>query len=380
MAEPKNADAPLLLILGASVRAAAQSAARAGVRSICGDLFADADLPNTADAHIASRFPSDLIRIADHAPHAPWMYTGGIENYPRLVARVTRGRELFGTPAEALERVRDPIELARVVQAGGFCFPECRAVCDGLPRDGSWLRKSRRSSGGLRVHLWPEEKPQHGRGWYYQRRIEGLPASAVYLAAAHGARLLGLTEQILSGSHPLPFQYAGAIGPLELSPHQYGRVVALGDLLSRQFGLRGLFGVDLVITADDICVIEVNPRYTASIEVLERALGFNAISLHIEACRSGRLPDIGPRLQRSCCGKSILYAERRQAFTAEMVQRLRQRNQAGAWPEVADIPRAGVQLSAGQPVLTVFSEAAGAIAVQNDLQKRMQCLRDEFHV
>ena len=61
---------------------------------------------------------------------------------------------------------------------------------------------------------------------------------------------------------------------------QAGRVVA------SELGLLGLFGIDLVIREDGVPVfLEINPRYTASVECIERAHGISAIDLHLRACR-----------------------------------------------------------------------------------------------
>jgi predicted ATP-grasp superfamily ATP-dependent carboligase len=347
-----------LLILGASVRAAAQSAARAGLRPICGDLFFDADLPDSAVGHVVRSFPRDLVRIAERAPPAPWMYTGGVENYPRVVGRISRDRELFGTPPESLCRVRDPFEVARVLGAAGLLFPECRATTDGLPYDGTWLCKNCGSSGGLRVQVWRDQRRQSSdRGWFFQRRVHGLPMSAVYVAAGGQARMLGATEQLLTGAGDLPFQYIGSIGPIALSPSQYRRLLALGDLLAGQFQLSGLFGVDFVVDGDDVWTIEINPRWTASIEVLERTLAFNAVSLHVAGCRHAQLPDSGIQASGNSCGKMIVYVRRSTAVTADMVAALWERNRRHDWPAVADIPRAGTRLQIGDPVLTVFAES-----------------------
>ena len=375
---PAHTKIDSLLILGASVRAAAQSAVRTGIRPICGDLFADADLPESAIGQVARRFPSDLLRIAKQAPPVPWMYTGGLENYPHVVASVSRERELFGTSQVALRRVRDPFELGRVLHRAGYAFPDCRATSSGLPRDATWLRKNRRSSGGLRVQVWRGEPCKDSAHWYYQHRVAGMPASAVFLAAARRGRLLGVTEQLLAQVAKSPFQYAGSIGPVDLAPHQQQNLAALGDLLASHFDLRGLFGVDLVIDADDVWTIEVNPRYTASIEVLERTLGFNAISLHIAACRDAHLPDVPLRPTGQCSGKSILYAERPRLFSAEMVKAASERNRGVAWPAVADIPRTGTQLQPGHPVLTVLADAGERASVEAALRKQTQDLRRRF--
>ncbi len=106
----------MLTIVGASVRAAAQSAERAGFATLAADLFADVDLanPDPADPNRARR--GSVVRVADYpagfeqAILGPqpggWLYTGGIENYPELVARWSRSRRLWGNDAGVLEAAR----------------------------------------------------------------------------------------------------------------------------------------------------------------------------------------------------------------------------------------------------------------------------------
>src|SRR5205807_295367 len=78
-----------LLIFGASARAAAFSALRAGLRPWCADLFADADLAARAPVRrVTGRYPADFLRHLDAAPPGPWIYTGGLENRPYLVERM----------------------------------------------------------------------------------------------------------------------------------------------------------------------------------------------------------------------------------------------------------------------------------------------------
>ena len=76
---------PSLSILGASVRSAAQSALRAGFIPCGADLFADHDLQRTSAATIrVSDYPQQLIDASKQLPSGPWMYTGGLENHPKI--------------------------------------------------------------------------------------------------------------------------------------------------------------------------------------------------------------------------------------------------------------------------------------------------------
>ena len=59
-----------------------------------------------------SDFPNGLVELASQLPAGPWIYTGGLENYPDVVEAVTRNRLLFGNSPGVLRTVRDPVQLA----------------------------------------------------------------------------------------------------------------------------------------------------------------------------------------------------------------------------------------------------------------------------
>ncbi|MBL8864784.1 MAG: ATP-dependent carboligase, partial [Planctomycetia bacterium] len=73
-----------LLIVGASGRAAAASARRTGFEPFVLDLFADADTERLATVWKLpfDQYPHGFVELAKRVPPMPWMYTGGLENYP----------------------------------------------------------------------------------------------------------------------------------------------------------------------------------------------------------------------------------------------------------------------------------------------------------
>src|SRR4051812_41118682 len=78
-----------LLLVGASVRAAAFSALRAGLRPWCADLFADRDLQARCETvRVGQPYPQSLLPLLDAAPPGPLAYTGAMENHPRLLAEI----------------------------------------------------------------------------------------------------------------------------------------------------------------------------------------------------------------------------------------------------------------------------------------------------
>src|SRR5258708_28908331 len=75
-----------LIILGATARAAAFSARRAGMRPWCVDLFADADLARAFPGRRVAldAFPAGLMDALADPPDCPVMFTGRARKPPRL--------------------------------------------------------------------------------------------------------------------------------------------------------------------------------------------------------------------------------------------------------------------------------------------------------
>src|SRR5947209_6990668 len=104
------ADVTDVLIVGASARAAAFSALRAGMRPWCIDLFADADLQARCPVKAlnSDNYPDGFARAMRQGPPGPWLYVGGLENRPALVVKLARERTLWGNDANVLSVVRTP--------------------------------------------------------------------------------------------------------------------------------------------------------------------------------------------------------------------------------------------------------------------------------
>ena len=90
----------------------------------------------------------------------------------------------------------------------------------------------------------------------------------------------------------------------------------MGATLAASFGLIGLFGVDLILRDDVPWPVEVNPRYTASVEVLELALGRSLLADHARACDAEPTgPVMAPvALRPRFVGKLIVFAPTRCRF------------------------------------------------------------------
>ncbi len=324
------------------------------------------------------------------------MYTGALENYPEVVAQISASRELLGNPPEVLEHVRNPLEVAQVLRDHGLCTPNVflsrNDVHHDVPCDGSWLRKRIRSAGGTNIERWLGETSETSAKGdvYFQQLIAGEPCSAVFVAAKGRAVMLGATRQLIGREFATPgeFQYAGSLGPCVLSPPMQREWKKIGEVLSEAFSLQGLFGVDAVVSSDHstaephLFPIEVNPRYTASVEIFERAYDFSAVRWHVEACREETLPDPNFMSSTRSSGsgyltdethkfaKQILYARRDGVVTPAFIDWTQEQNNRHSWPLVADLPPVGSELRSGSPVVTIFASGATGNDSLSSLSRR----------
>jgi predicted ATP-grasp superfamily ATP-dependent carboligase len=138
--------------------------------------------------------------------------------------------------------------------------------------------------------------------------------------------------------------------------------------------LFGLFGIDGVLSGDTFWPVEINPRYTASVEVLEYATGLQALAWHrrvfdFEAPEPAVL--VAP-LRTPVVGKAILFARAELTFPLDgpWLRTLQNVGPVEEMPEFADIPEAGQEIRPGQPVLTLFVRAGSVDACQVALRER----------
>ena len=123
-----NGAEPNLLIIGASTRAAAFSAKRAGYRPLCLDIFADADLQANAVVRRIENYPQGLIQALQSLPRFPLLYVGGLENQPEVLQVARERHDLLGNDADVVAAARDPAQLAESVRMAQVEMPEWRTA------------------------------------------------------------------------------------------------------------------------------------------------------------------------------------------------------------------------------------------------------------
>jgi len=346
-------------------------------------LFADQDLRDRCSTHQVppGGYPAALKAMAEDAPPGPWMYTGGLENHPTLIQSISGNRSLWGNEGTGLALARWPPFLEEVFRANGICFPKSFISSDRLPQTGRWLAKPLQGAGGAGIHsVSSRQDSDLAKDVYFQQFLEGIPCSAVFAGFESDARLLGATRQLVGERwlHARAFHYCGSIGPLKLDPVVKTTLEKIGNLVNRHCRLRGLFGVDFILANRIPWPVEINPRYTASVEILEYALGIQALSWHRSAFdRAMSMPDALIEGD-SVVGKAIMFAQSEMEFPPEgpWAGTLTHSKLVEEMPDFADIPAPGHRIQAGRPILTFFSKSS---SVHGCIDSLKQIARDLDH-
>jgi predicted ATP-grasp superfamily ATP-dependent carboligase len=137
----------------------------------------------------------------------------------------------------------------------------------------------------------------------------------------------------------------------------------------------------LGLSSGQTVVLEVNPRPTSSMELVERTDGVSIASSHLKAfgIDSPKAGAIIPHSHLPVAGKAILYAEKPVVMDSEVVKTLARL--AERWspdeglPAIADLPPQGCQIKTGSPLLTIFADGDTTESVERLLEHRLKELR-----
>jgi len=273
---------------------------------------------------MCSRHPFDMLVV-----------TSGAEDLPSCIP-------LCGTPPERIHRFLDklatqqffedlPVPVPRLVSKEEFPF----------------LIKPRRGAGGWRnaiIHngselaAW-EDLYEHAPP-IRQQVVSGIPASVCCVTDGSRARTVAANEQILRGKDGAGFGFCGSVTPC-WHP-QVTAMIDRAEQIAAASGCVGTIGIDFVI-GDDIYAIEINPRFQATVDTVEMAMGCNLFSLHTGAC-GGVLPESIPVPIRYAA-RRILFADSDMTINKDLRHLL---------PKVADIPWPGTELEKDQAIVSVY--------------------------
>jgi predicted ATP-grasp superfamily ATP-dependent carboligase len=364
-----------IILLGVTTRAMAESAVADGHHVVAVDFFGDRDQASVAESYGLSRdlgLPATATGLVEGARLVGGdavVYGSSFENHPEAIDELAGRWIVLGNPADVVREVRDWALLRRFCREEGIAYPETLLPGEeGRADTRRWLKKPQRSGGGHGVVVWDGSGLDDDH--LLQAEVGGTPASVAFVADGRKSQVFGLTEQMigepeLGGSG---FAWCGNLSPLRLPAEHKDPVRAeierMTARLTCRFGLVGVNGADLVIGRDAggavrPYLIEVNPRFSGSMELAEAACDAGAFTLHLEGVE-GRLPRAlaGRRDLAGCAGKGVVYAKRTVTV-----------GDTGEWRSrgLRDVPWPGQRIAAGHPLCTVLAHASDPTACRHGL-------------
>ena len=357
-------DNQAVLIVAASGRALAASARRGGYVPLVVDWFGDADTLVLALAHAliedglargmtAAALDAAFTKVTNGQRPCGVVCGTGFEDRPGLIAHLARNWRVFGTDAATLATLKNPPAFASLCDQCGIPYPETTLV---RPQDTTgWLAKRKGGAGGS--HVGPAAEREAAHDAYYQRQVDGVPVSALFLADRRRALVLGFSAQWARPAPRQPFRYGGAVRPAGLHDPIVGALTESIDRLAATIPLAGLNSADFLVAGDGFRLLEINPRPSATLDIFEPP-GGSLFALHMSAC-AGTLDFAAPSLP-GAMATALVYAERDLIVPALQ------------WPDwTADRPHAGAAIGVGAPLCTVHAFATTAAEARQLVDDRL---------
>lgn len=373
-----------ILVLGVSVRAMVESAVKSGYPVIALDAFGDRDLAAMTECHslhhdFQIRYDAnDLFEAGRRLGFDAIAYTANLENHPEILRRFAP-KKIIGNSPQTVERVRDWATLFWNLKQAGFSPPETIFPDKGcaINPERRWLVKPILSGGGHGIDFLSDDKLRSSS--MVQEYIAGKSCSASFVANGRECVLIGVSEQLigLSAFGAQKFRYCGNLLPLREAMDPGGKIIEqvrrLAEFLTREYRLTGVVGMDFILKDNLVWPIEINPRYSASMELIERAYGLPIFHIHWKASIEANLPNFELEAlinSGKCYGKAILYVDR--DVVAPDIPDWDARN-------IRDVPMLGETLCSGGPIFTIF---AGGLSSDETLAKligKAEALKKEIY-
>jgi predicted ATP-grasp superfamily ATP-dependent carboligase len=369
------------LIIGFNSRPIAISAKKAGYQVAVIDFFGDQDLKIAVDdvfsvlwqrpghplmrqlVRPAQEYLMSLADIMLEEQEIVGILQGsGLDDYFEDWIRIAKQSPIVGNPPERLRSLRDRNLLYNLAQKCGFKTPKMEHARS--PEEAGEIAQQfgfpvvlrpAGGSAGIDAHKCEDEEKVKTIATHILKTrdqllvlefIDGTPASASLVGTGDVCRIVAINEQLIGFKEfgaPSEFFYTGNISPLalQMKPEQITSLEQLGAKMK----LIGSNGVDFIIRGDEICIIELNPRFQGSLECIESAYDINLVEMHLKACQ-GVLPEISPNPQRSS-GKAVIYAK-----TSRIMKTLPPQLKNS---QVVDRSLPGVIMTFGDPVCTLLT-------------------------
>lgn len=370
-----------IAVAAISARVMVESIAGSAGRVIALDLFGDRDTRAAAARwHCigsAARLTFDdeallqaLGQLARDGEAAGWVAGSGFEARPDLIERGAAILPLIGNAAEVVRQVRTPEWFYPWLGAQQVPHAEVSMVRP-EPADG-WLAKDALACGGWHVRPAVTAVGSGRTGRYFQRRIEGMPMSVLFLADGRQGYIVGIARQIIRPLGGHAFVYRGVLGPVALAAEAWRTLQGMLERIVPGLGLTGLNGIDFILNGDTPVLIELNPRPTASLALFDACVRGGLMRAHVAVCGGAPIHALEFSARSGVCGSEVVFARRAGCVDAALADWM----DAQGWCH--DLPAADTQHAYGDPVCSVSAGGARVEEVEQMLAARRRQVRSRL--
>ncbi len=349
-----------------------QAALQAGFEVIAIDAFCDVDTQQlakkvlqvpiengqfAAESFLQALQKLDLSNNLD--TYLGLCFGAGFEAQPDLLTEIAKHIPIIGNSAHSVKSCKNPQLLAEFSANMWVAMPATQFE---RPSDSlNWLQKHIGGSGGAHIRsVLPLDLPSNSP-IYYQKIQPGLPVSCLFLADGDNTQVIGFNEQLCNRTNLLPYRYGGAVSHVILPEAVKVTIEQFVQAASQHFGLKGLNSADFIVDGDEVYVLEINPRLSASLDCYKAKKG-DLFAAHV-AAGLGNLKD-WPVVDKQSRAHFVVYAHEALSVPATM-----------DWPDwVRDIPQPNSEIAADAPICTVVAEARTAKRTKQKLFERVRDL------
>ena len=270
------------------------------------------------------------------------IFCGPVEATPHLLKEAAKKYELFNASAESVAKVRDTAFLQSVA-VGNISFPSTN-----YDQQGRWLIKNIFGAGGTSVRDYKMDELLPNE--YLQKYIDGESIGACFVTSNGETSLLGTTRHLSGIKHfgQPEFWYGGLLYPAGGGNSLRETMEKFGKIAGGESRLSGVWGADFILDSDGrLWLLEINPRFTSSLELIANAHGIDIARLQIESV-SGITPPISLPDPDYVLGTAVCYAS--EDFTFDLGESV-----VGS---LRDIPRQGSFIKKGEPLLSIYADGA----------------------
>lgn len=348
-----------VLVAGFATRHVACSAKNAGYEVHAIDAFCDQDLHwNTKSCRLfedLESLPGLIEKSCKDIEPDILVVTSGAEE-------ITSSKKISGNPRETAGKFSDKKRIQEFFEENSVNVPAILAA-DEYPA----MLKPCKGAGGWRNTIVnsPEEENDFCTLWpetpyIRQEVIGGLPCSVSCIAAAGKAKAIAANLQYLrGGSDEKAYGFAGAATPL--AAERKDELMREAERIASLSGCTGSIGIDFILAEEGTYAIEINPRFQATLDIIEMSTGFSIFEAHINACK-GLLPEFTPKAKKTVA-RRIIFADR----DIKVLDDLKK-----FYPRVADIPWKNDEIKEGGAIISVYGEGSTLAEAESSLDKTIK--------